>query len=269
MVYIVALFNKEDTPLYFSSALLLSLAVTAKFALTRVIIFQNNNHYFQYKTHANLIIGLTSFLLLIVFSLPINSYSYYLGQIPPNVWHNSTIIFVMPFALALFWISYSQLNKPTRSRIVFILILCILNILIKPSFFFVFAVVCPLMLIKRFGFREDMWKNLFPVIFGTIVVVEYLLIYKYSISYGNASVMESGIALRPFSVWSHFSSNIILSLFVSLTFPITYLIFYWRDLKESLLLQYSIGLYLVAVSMSILLSETGPREFHSNFFRRA
>jgi len=49
---------------------------------------------------------MVSFTLLFVFSLPsvqvFTNKFYYLGQFTPNVWHNSTTIFLMPFALLLF-----------------------------------------------------------------------------------------------------------------------------------------------------------------------
>jgi hypothetical protein len=42
-------------------------------------------------------------LCLFTFSPPVAN--IYLGQIPPNVWHNSTTMLLMPFAIGMFWSS--------------------------------------------------------------------------------------------------------------------------------------------------------------------
>jgi hypothetical protein len=262
-VYTIALFNTETSFLYSSSILVLSLSVTIKFTITRTSAVQYYRHILRDDAISDTPIILASVLLLVVFSLPTNT--IYLGQIPPNVWHNSTTIFVMPFALSLFWLSYNQLVQPTTTGAVLITILCVLNALIKPSFFFVFSVSYPLMLLRRFGLGRYRWRNLLPVVVGSIaVVVMYYLTYR--LSFGNLDISESGIAIRPLSVWSHFSSNIALSLVFSLVFPIVYLGFYWKDLMKHALLQYAVVAYLISISIFALFSETGPREFHGNFF---
>jgi len=262
-IYIVALLNTDTFSLYISSTIVLSLSVTAKFTVTRLFAIKHYRNILKDNTASDAIIIIASVLLLVVFSLPTNN--FYLGQIPPNVWHNSTTIFLMPFALLLFWLSYNQLVQPTTNRTFIIIILCVLNVLIKPSFFFVFSLSYPLMLAGRFGFTRYLWLNLLPVIIGSITtVVVYYLIYK--LSFGNIHSVEAGIAIKPLSVWSYYSSNIALSLVFSLVFPIAYIGFYWKDLRKNVLLQYAVIMYLIAISLFALLSETGPREFHGNFF---
>jgi hypothetical protein len=262
-VYAIARFNTETSFLYPSSILILSLSVTAKFTITRLSATQYYRDILSDNTTSDTPIILASLLLLVVFSLPTNS--IYLGQIPPNVWHNSTTIFVMPFALSLFWLSYKQLAQPTTTGVVLVSILCVLNVLIKPSFFFVFALSYPFMLLRRYGFRRNLWPNLLPVVIGSFAAVAiYYLTYR--LAYGKLYLGESGITIRPLSVWSHFSSNIALSLVFSLVFPIVYLGFYWKDLMKRALLQYAVVAYLISISIFALFSETGPREFHGNFF---
>jgi len=262
VVYMVALSSTGTSPLFVSSALVLSLSVAAKFRITREICVEYYRDVLGDNAASDVIVVVWSVLLLIVFSLPIST--FYLGQIPPNVWHNSTTIFVMPFALSLFWLSYKQLVEPAPRRILFIGALCVLNVFIKPSFFFVFSLSYPLMLVRRFGLGRRMWRNLWPVVVGLIMLlVLYVLIYL--LSFGSARVGESGIAIRPFSVWSRYSSNIPLSLVASFAFPITYLAFYWREVSKHLLLQYSLLGSLISICIFVMLSETGPREFHGNF----
>ena len=40
--------------------------------------------------------------LVFLFCLPLPGHSWYLGQFPPNLWHNGTIIAMMPFGVLLF-----------------------------------------------------------------------------------------------------------------------------------------------------------------------
>ena len=68
-----------------------------------------------------------------------------------------------------------------------------------------------------------------------------------------------------FSVWSHYSPNIPLSLVASTLFPLTYVCLYWRKATKNLLFSYSSILLIVSIIIYSVFSETGPREFHGNF----
>ena len=207
-VYAVALFDTDTLSLHISSMMVLSLAVMAKFSLTRIYSTKHFNELPTGATVPRSVIILFSLSLLIVFSLPANT--SYLGQISPNVWHNSTTIFVMPFALLLFWQSYKQLQSPTLAGAVLVSILCVLNAFAKPSFLFVFCISYPLMLLSQFGLNGQFWKNLWPVTVGVIATaIIYYLVYE--LSFGNRYTSESHIVIWPFRVWAHLSNNIPLS----------------------------------------------------------
>jgi hypothetical protein len=49
-------------------------------------------------------------------------------------------------------------------------------------------------------------------------------------------------------------------------FVIVYSCFNWRDIARSLLFQYALVAYLIAVGIFSLLIETGSRAYHGNFF---
>jgi len=262
VVYMLAFFRTETVPLLIASAIILSLSVVSKFIISR-LIFEQSAQVFEEGKFPGRIITTLSLLLLIAFSLPTKT--VYLGQIPPNVWHNSTTIAVMPFALALFWFSFQQLVEPKDKRIITITILCIINILIKPSFFFVFCLIYPLMLLFHFRLNKKTWQNLVPIVTGSIVLVGlYILIYIFS--FGNVHTEKAGIAFYPLRVWSNYSSNIPLSLLASLVFPLAYLGCYFQDFVKNSLLRYATMFYIGAVGIFALLAETGPREFDGNFF---
>jgi hypothetical protein len=268
VVYTIALFKADTQSLYIASIITLSLAVAAKFAITRVFFVEQyyNTNGFERKSDftVNQIVTLFSLLMLLIFNLPTSKH-WYLGQIPPNVWHNATVIFLMPFALLLFIVSYKQLLIPVKANIIIITLLCILNLLVKPSFFFSFSLAYPLMLLLRFGVTKNLQRNLIPVLIGFILLA-VMYYWIYIMNFGSFSIEKSGTAIRPFYVWAHYSSNIFASLGLSLVFPITYFGLYWKDLFKELMVQYSVALYLNGILIFSLFSETGPREFDGNFF---
>lgn len=273
-VYSLAFFSSNFQTLLIVSVLVLAVAVTAKFAVTYQIfrLYYKDSLLPQPRDRFGWLVTIFALLLPFTFSLltpaAVNG-RWYLGQIPPNVWHNSTTIFLMPFALGLFWVSYQNLVMPSLRWNIVILLLVIANILVKPSFFFVFMLVYPLMLLGQAGgLRRSFWPNLIPVAVGVIfLAAEYYLIYL--IGAGNIHTESGGVKFGPFSVWAHYSPNIALSILVSTLFPVVYLAFYWRELLKNLLLRYAVVLFVVGVLIMALLSETGPREFHGNFFWQA
>jgi hypothetical protein len=266
-IYIFSLLNLEFGPLFLASALVSALAVAAKYFFSHKYIKEYASgttsppNLREDKNFRRIIISF-SVMLVFVFSLPITVLlggDFYLLNFPPNVWHNPTTILLMPFAVILFWVSYRQLENPTSNRITAITLLCIINILIKPSFFFIFCGVYPLFFLSKHGFKVEFWKNMIPIIIGiALVYFEYYLLYAEADS-------SSGVAIGLFTVWAHYSPNIPLAFLGSIFFPIVYFGFYWRSLIKSLLFKYSVTLLALAVVVFSVLIETGSRKYHGNF----
>ena len=120
-IYIFAFLRHDLISLYMSSIFVLSLAVVAKFIITeRLFVGYIQGKDAPAADPRNKYITVFSISLLFVFCLPV-FYAYrgtlYVAQMPPNVWHNSTVIFLMPFAILLFWFTYKQLVEPKNGRI--------------------------------------------------------------------------------------------------------------------------------------------------------
>ena len=257
ILYISAFFWGSDTQtIYFTSIVILSLAITAKYLITRQFLVKYGSNIYL----PSAFYSLTSVGLIFTFSLPLSKLlggHYYLGNLPPNVWHNSTTIFLMPFALLLFWNSYEQLKNPTTKRIIILSILVLINIIIKPSFCFVFIVLYPIFLASSFGFTKKLWINVIPIIIGiTLIFIQYTILYVNSL---NASGLydDSKVVISIFQVWSHFSPNIPISLLGSILFPVIYIAFYWKEACQNLLMKYTISGYIIAVIIFSLFMETG------------
>lgn len=185
-----------------------------------------------------------------------------LGYLPVNTWHNSTTIFLMPFAIWLFYKSYLFIKNHHEqennfSSLLTLLLLTIFSVFIKPSYFFVFAIAFPLYYLLRFGINKNLFYSGLVSLFSAAAL---LLVYRY-VYVGS----DSSITIHPFHVWSYWSTNIPMGLVSSILFPLLFLIFYFRQTLKDHLLSYAWVQMAVAILIYILLSETGGREMHGNF----
>lgn len=249
LVWLLAAGQSNVYLLLGASALLLGAALGAKYLITRKLLSE-----WGLETQAALLLAWT---LLFVANLPGPSF-YYLGQINPNIWHNSTLIFVMPFALLLFRSGLRYVENPSMRGAAAIAGWILLNLWIKPSFFFCFGAVFPLMLLLRWKLGRAFWMGLLPLILGLCV-----LWLQTAILFPGDGRGE-GIALKPLYVWSAGTSNIALSVLASYAFPLAYVLCYPGRLRERSLL-FSWLMVIWGLMIFALLTETGSRALHGNF----
>jgi len=77
---------------------------------------------------------------------------------------------------------------------------------------------------------------------------------------------ETKLMIDPFRVWSIHSKNILFDLLMSILYPLAFLIVYWKEIKQYKGYLYSILTFAVALLIAILFIESGPRDFHANYF---
>lgn len=257
---------------YAASVVLIAAAVAAKFFISKKMLQ-------QYCGSRN--IGKESFLLpavmmLFVFALPslnfFNFNQYYYGQLPPNVWHNSTVIFLMPFSILLFFSSCQLLyeeKKPVKPLLIRIFILVIINALIKPSFLFtIIPAVGIIALFKAIAKRSLYFAGiLLPYVAGVFVVaLQYYLIFKQNHISGVVDEgTKSDVSIAPFEVWSYYSVNMLWSFVASCFFPLVYFISTKAAILKKPMVQLASLNYLGAVAVWVLFAETGFRKYHANF----
>ena len=226
-------FSKNIYIYFIVAIILLAASLTAKLLITKLYLEKYiPTHNYNKPTRL-----LLAIMLLFVFALPgwnlVTSHQFYLGQLTPNVWHNSTIIFLMPFAIVLFFKSYDFLFLPispqSKKQRAEIAVLIVINALIKPSFLFTLlpAVFFIFFYHRFFTKHTTRFAQLLPYFLGIVFILgEYLLIYKLNyVSRVVQSADSSGdVGFAPFEVWRHFSNNIPLSIITSLLFPIIYIV---------------------------------------------
>lgn len=185
----------------------------------------------------------------------------YLGYFVPNVWHNSTIIFLFPFAIWLYLESYKQLVEFNAKRNYLISTLVILNVFIKPSFFFVFLCAYPIMLIIKYRFKYQFWYSIIPIMVG---LVSLLIVYMtiYNTSNDESSVIISFDNLFQIQFWKE-KAPYILS---SLLFPFVYFFSNIKRCINNIEFYYLVLILASAIGIYLVCYETGDRAMHGNFY---
>jgi len=216
---------------------------------------------------------LVSFSLLFVYIIPAlyflrvfgifkSANTLYLEYINvPNVWHNSTILCMMPFAILTYDLAVKQFDSFDNKRNCLITLFVVLGALVKPSFFFVFAVAFPIVMFCRYQWKKEFFYSLVPVIGGGIC----LLYEYYSIYIGNV-VDDSSVSISIMPLCSlGFWKSRWLYLMISLAFPILFLFLSWKIVKKDKEFWFVLIMLIMALGINWCCHETGPRAYHGNF----
>jgi len=184
-----------------------------------------------------------------------------LGYIPVNTWHNSTTIALMPVALLLFFRSFDFITAQRQSVFerngVILLLLTVLSLLIKPSYFLVFVIAFPVFYLINHGIIRS-FITVILICTGGLVTLYLINQYVYS---GSATQ----VIIHPFEAWKIWSTNIPLSLLMSVFYPLSVVAVWPRKALNDKLLQYAWLNFLIALLIYILFFETGERAYHGNF----
>ncbi len=192
----------------------------------------------------------------------------YLGQVTPNVWHNPTFVFAMPFTLALFMQAAQYLREPTRRNLVMVGLLMPLSALAKPNYVLAFGpcwagllgVRC--LTSFRIGWVAARRSMIDTVIaFGPVVVV---LIIQYVTTFNSAGSGPDHIVLAPLKVWSLYSPNIPASILLGIAFPLATVACYPRQSLGDSRFLLAWAVLAVSILQFALLGET-RRMSHANF----
>ena len=260
-------FSTEIESVIIANSFLLALAVVAKYGITF--------HYLA-KDNSTVVARVASFSLLFAYILPfvlfidfvlgyrplsfLLRYSFYLGYYVPNVWHNSTIIFSMPFTILTYIYSLKLLRQYSLSdcwKLSFVNLICVM---IKPSFFFVYSCPYVLLVLYKYGL---VWKKLsfllLPIVIGFAGVgYQYITIYDGS---DGSSVIFSLSRLFNYDYWQEHWLYFVSSLFL----PLFFFVHNFKKCKYDLEFFFLSSMLLIAILIQLLFQETGPRALHGNF----
>jgi hypothetical protein len=272
MYFLINLFSGFSGTIHSTKAalvLLLSVSNTAKYIIVKRA-FREWCHSKQAKVAA--------LALLFVFVVPIlfflhflgwcsNEDTMYLGYCVPNVWHNSTTLCMMPFAILTYVLSVKQFEDYDKARNGLISLYVVLGTLIKPSFFFVYAVAYPIFMFAKFGVRKEFFFSVVPIICGCICVLyEYLSIYVPSATADVVAESSSSVAIDIMPLFTiEFWKTRWLKLMISMILPIAFVIAYWKEIVKSREFWFVLIMLVMALGIYWCCHETGPRADHGNF----
>lgn len=199
-------------------------------------------------------ITLTTMLVgpIFLFTFPNRMYH---GYIIGNPFHNPTYLLLRPFALLLFYHTFSNLySRPSFKQILIAGVLIIAATQSKASFTLTFLPAIGLLVLSQFRrLREVNWLYL---IFGLGIPGVITLIVQYYISYTGDRV--DSIIFAPFQALLLYTPNIwmiFIFILLSILFPITFTILFWRELKSDFRLRLCWLNFIVALVLAFLFTE--------------
>lgn len=263
LINLLTFFTGAKYPMRAVLVLLLAAANTAKYTIVREAF----REWTSSKTAK-----LASFSMLFVYIIPLMYFlkplgiflsadNMYCGYYVPNVWHNSTILCMMPFAIACYLLSVKQFKQYTDRRNKYISLFLVLSVLVKPSFFFVYVIAYPIIMLSQYGLSKTFSKSLLPLLAGGICLVyEYVTIYYSGVNDGSSVVIDIA-QLFTLDFWQ----SRILYLVVSLSLPLLFLCLYGRTIVRDPEFWFVLIMLVCGLGIMWCCRETGPRATHGNF----
>ena len=262
LINLLTFFTGAKYPMRAVLVLLLAAANTAKYTIVREAF----REWTSSKTAK-----LASFSMLFVYIIPLMYFlkplgiflsadNMYWGYYVPNVWHNSTILCMMPFAIACYLLSVKQFKQYTDRRNKYISLFLVLSVLVKPSFFFVYVIAYPIIMLNQYGLSKTFSKSLLPLLAGGICLVyEYVTIYYSGVNDGSSVVIDIA-QLFTLDFWQ----SRILYLVVSLSLPLLFLCLYGRTIVRDPEFWFVLIMLVCGLGIMWCCRETGPRATHGN-----
>lgn len=268
VVALLAGFSKYKALYYTAAVVIISASLTAKY-FTNLFYIKNAGAEGSLTRQQQIFVSASA---LFIFCLPgLNFFTdkqFLLGQLAPNVWHNSTVTFLFPFAIMLFFELFAFLQKYERKKIALLILLIVINALIKPSFLFTImpaAAFCVLIFKSNGKLKNILAIAALSVLVISLVVLQYYIIYVFSNNTNGCADCNEGVAIAPFEVWDYYSASMPLAFVSSLLFPLLYLVLSKGFILRDKMVQFAVINWAVAMLIYILFIETGGRKYHGNF----
>lgn len=261
MANVLSFFSGLLLPIQCAIVILIAASNTAKYVLVRNEM--SRMIPLKYAKTASLallfVFIIPVFYFLRFFGVFLDANTMYMGYYVPNVWHNSTVLCMMPFAIMTYFLSVRQFACFDTRRNWHIALLVVLGALVKPSFFFVYMVAYPVCMFARYRFEKEFFYSLIPIFAGCLCVMyEYLTIYDGEDGSGVA------ISVLPLFTLEFWKSHI-MYLAASMCFPIIFVLSYWKEIRWDREFWFVLVMLVVALGIYWCCAETGERARHGNF----
>lgn len=263
LIYFTSSGSSDPTLLRELSVFYLVIAVIVKTLLVFYVSWVSTRH----RTGSAII----AMLMLVAMPLlnPMRSHDIYLGQITPNVWHNSTQIFALPMSLAAFVAAVALLRVQSLPRALFFGSMVLASTLAKPNYTLALLPTLGVMLLWKMIRARVRPIRLLAIVGAAFLPATLLLASQYLLVFGAGGVRKTELTFAPFAVWSTFSANIPISIGLSIAGPLVVLLVLPRSLKRDPGLVLSWAVLTVSILQLALLAErtqNGTISMEGNFF---
>lgn len=199
---------------------------------------------------------ITSFVALIVCPIILLSLKsrLILGYIPANVLHNPTYVILRPFALLLFFylVDHYTTFSSKRDLLIVAILMCMAT-LSKPNF--TISIIPAFAIINLLHAKKKDHKN-WPLFFAMAIPAGIILTIQYFVMSSNE--VGNKLIFAPFKAILYYADsfgNVLLFLLLSLAFPLSILILYWKRTVKDFTFQLAWLNFLVGLFTFYLLAE--------------
>jgi hypothetical protein len=202
---------------------------------------------------------LTLLCLVLALAMPLPNWwrfpAVYLGQVSPNVWHNPTAIFCLPFALGAFWLGVRAMERFSVGVAAGLGAVLALSLLAMPNYFLAFA-PCLAVALNRAVEKQTADGRITLagqiVRFGLAFLPPALVLALQALA---LDVQRGSVVFSPLTDWSTMSPNIPASIFLGIAFPFCVAIGYRRRLAGEHALFLAWATLAVAILTFVLAAE--------------
>lgn len=235
-----------------ASIALLSIVVAAK----SVLVFWLANRLLRSRGFALMIT--LAFLVVMPLLDPLHPNDIYLGQITPNVWHNSTTILAEPFAILAFYAAIQMYRRATMRSTLIFSAFATLSVLAKPNYALALLPVIGIAMIVVLWKRRQFPRGIALLAVGFLPAAAVLIGQYISVYVGGFRQEE--LVIKPFAAWEVFSSNIPLSIALSIAGPVLILFAISPEQRRKPWIVLAWLAFVVALLETIFLAELSPTD---------
>lgn len=265
LIWLVDLFFYHKYPYLVASLIVLTFFMYMKYKITSDY-FMNS---LEIDTRLTLIFSISLLFFGPIVIPRVDGDFWYFGKFTPTIWHNSTVIAVLPFCILLYLKCLKWWDSKSRVYFIQMILLGVIILLIKPSFLFCLIPLFSIFTYFKLGEGKEFWASIgFTLFFLAGIFLEKYLIYLWDpLLLRDYDVdVRPTVIIAPFKVFLHYSLEPLWDIVSSFLLVFYFLLVFGRRAIMSIEVVFAFSLLIVALLIYLLFAETGYREFHANFY---
>lgn len=188
-------------------------------------------------------------------------HNLYLGYIGIISYQNPTIILLRPLAILQFMYALKCFETKSSSNVFIPALISLLATFAKPNFAICLLPVIMLISLYKLFRREPV--NISLLTLGFLVPTTIMLAWQLWMTYNSNDTAH--IIFFPFGVMRLYSHHLFFKFFLSILFPLTITLLYWKQVIHNLPMILAWLIFIFGAFFTYFLAESGIRFGHGNF----